>query len=68
MKHELLKIYILEPDEVKRRNQMKLNTILEHPFATILIIGAIGTTISNIILASKGAKLEPFFNVKFDKN
>ena len=44
---------------------MKLDNILAHPFAAMLIIGAIGSAVCSIISATTGTKVEPVVNIQF---
>lgn len=44
-----------------------VSEMLKHPFATILIIGAVGSLVAEIISVSRGNARKPFVDVSMSK-
>lgn len=40
-----------------------ISEMLQHPLATILIIGSIGTAVARIVSASKSVSIKPFVDI-----
>lgn len=43
-------------------------TALEHPFATVVVVGAVARGVATIIAAARGKPVEPVVQVKTVKN
>ena len=41
--------------------------VLAHPIATVLVLGAIGTFVVNIVGAAKGISMQPLVDVSLSK-
>lgn len=44
-----------------------MKQMLEHPFATVIILGAVGSAIASIVSAARGIPIKPLIDVSFSK-
>lgn len=40
-----------------------INQMLNHPFATIMIVGSVGNAVANVVRAVKGCDAEPMVKI-----